>query len=658
MIFSGVENAANVSAKRDQSFAKTEQVVSEIKTRMPGMDNLSVSRIAFGISLLGERDPRKGAERFQSLMTASNAEDVDIQITKATGMAVLTNGKPDQVEQASGTINDLALDWMNKNALDRMNENIPPKEAYRLALNLALNDLLLQNRREVLLSAGLDTMPRELAARKIVAPLIGAQEVKLEAGQPKTAIMLPPALTREQAEGVLLKIAVNAVGDDADFRALADKVLAGDAGASKAIGRMASLASVEMDRTPQQIVNTSAAAIAIEIMSGLDLKPVATADLAKSQVAYQITRRDAAMTDDYVGRTDTLPNRAMGKSIGKQKVSFSHPDGGASVLIFNFDRMPLDAEKGENIERSGESENRFILVGYDLGANREMLRQNVLGRVRAMMAEDLRPTIDVRLNNVEPKSVGQWRVDFTINEAAPQVPGQNILVTGFFDNFSDGNPVRSWSPAFRSGLLSGQLGQKLREDSRDIPQIDQQGAQRLLDGILEAQIGNQYPAAENRPSVPIDREAYVKQAQEIKSKNVPQAVWLEALGAAISGESPDAVMFEQRMTSEQRTVAKAGIDKVLNAPHAPRVKLELAKAMAAELDNAMLPDTKGGIDFNADQLNMQIKRDGNGVPLPLPMQNIESINIEGFVPQILSIQPVTSLPILSEAPASDTSPSA
>jgi hypothetical protein len=67
-------------------------------------------------------------------------------------------------------------------------------------------------------------------------------------------------------------------------------------------------------------------------------------------------------------------------------------------------------------------------------------------------------------------------------------------------------------------------------------------------------------------------------------------------------------------------------------------------------------DLKGGIDLNAAQLDMQIKRDGNGVPLPVAQQNIESIQIDGMVPQILNIRPVTSLPMLSEAAmASDSS---
>ncbi len=54
----------------------------------------------------------------------------------------------------------------------------------------------------------------------------------------------------------------------------------------------------------------------------------------------------------------------------------------------------------------------------------------------------------------------------------------------------------------------------------------------------------------------------------------------------------------------------------------------------------------GGIDFNAANLNLQIKRDGQGVPLPISSQDISNIHIDGFIPVILEIQPVTNLPLL------------
>ncbi len=62
---------------------------------------------------------------------------------------------------------------------------------------------------------------------------------------------------------------------------------------------------------------------------------------------------------------------------------------------------------------------------------------------------------------------------------------------------------------------------------------------------------------------------------------------------------------------------------------------------------------KGGIDFDPTNMNLQIKRDGRGVPLPLPQQNLEQINIQGLFPVIINIMPINAetLPIfLGQAP--------
>jgi len=56
--------------------------------------------------------------------------------------------------------------------------------------------------------------------------------------------------------------------------------------------------------------------------------------------------------------------------------------------------------------------------------------------------------------------------------------------------------------------------------------------------------------------------------------------------------------------------------------------------------------TKGGIDLNPDMLDFQIKRDGKGVPLPVIQQPLDSFNIEGFIPVIIDIAPLTNIPRL------------
>ncbi len=53
----------------------------------------------------------------------------------------------------------------------------------------------------------------------------------------------------------------------------------------------------------------------------------------------------------------------------------------------------------------------------------------------------------------------------------------------------------------------------------------------------------------------------------------------------------------------------------------------------------------GGIDFNSAALDLQIKRDDNGVPLALPQQTIENMRIDGFYPVIINIAPI-QVPLL------------
>jgi hypothetical protein len=53
----------------------------------------------------------------------------------------------------------------------------------------------------------------------------------------------------------------------------------------------------------------------------------------------------------------------------------------------------------------------------------------------------------------------------------------------------------------------------------------------------------------------------------------------------------------------------------------------------------------GGIDFNSAALDLQIKRDKKGVPLPLPQQTIQNMKIDGFYPVIINIAPV-NIPML------------
>jgi len=75
-----------------------------------------------------------------------------------------------------------------------------------------------------------------------------------------------------------------------------------------------------------------------------------------------------------------------------------------------------------------------------------------------------------------------------------------------------------------------------------------------------------------------------------------------------------------------------------------RLSSEGDKAMLAKQKDAdiQMPDgseAPGGVDFNPQGLELKIKRDGNGIPLPLPQQPIEIMQIEGLTPIIINIVP-------------------
>lgn len=54
----------------------------------------------------------------------------------------------------------------------------------------------------------------------------------------------------------------------------------------------------------------------------------------------------------------------------------------------------------------------------------------------------------------------------------------------------------------------------------------------------------------------------------------------------------------------------------------------------------------GGINLNPKLLDLQIKRDEDGIPLPLNQQPLNEMKIDGFLPFIIQITPVTDLQLL------------
>lgn len=64
------------------------------------------------------------------------------------------------------------------------------------------------------------------------------------------------------------------------------------------------------------------------------------------------------------------------------------------------------------------------------------------------------------------------------------------------------------------------------------------------------------------------------------------------------------------------------------------------------VDAAQVAEPVGGINLNPTLLNLQIKRDGKGRPLPVQQQPIFEMKIEGFMPIIINITPANNMPLL------------
>lgn len=100
-------------------------------------------------------------------------------------------------------------------------------------------------------------------------------------------------------------------------------------------------------------------------------------------------------------------------------------------------------------------------------------------------------------------------------------------------------------------------------------------------------------------------------------------------------------------------VSAADANMVNGSEHTPGT-FKIRDSPAASNSDSFVSSV-GGIDLNSASLDLQIKRDGAGVPLPLPQQPWETMNIQGFFPVILQISPAPA-PILSKLPESPPEP--
>lgn len=103
--------------------------------------------------------------------------------------------------------------------------------------------------------------------------------------------------------------------------------------------------------------------------------------------------------------------------------------------------------------------------------------------------------------------------------------------------------------------------------------------------------------------------------------------------------------FSSSVTMEQELITR-GISKQVAGMAASPVGLRTITLAAGDALRARetKADALGGIDINPAFLKLLVKRDGNGVAVPVGNVNLKDTDIYGFEPVISKVEPVEDLP--------------
>lgn len=63
----------------------------------------------------------------------------------------------------------------------------------------------------------------------------------------------------------------------------------------------------------------------------------------------------------------------------------------------------------------------------------------------------------------------------------------------------------------------------------------------------------------------------------------------------------------------------------------------------SQLSDQLSPDNKGGIDLNADKLNVDIRSNGQAISFDIDLKVLENLQFDGLIPNIISVAPVRNL---------------
>ncbi|MFC1510056.1 hypothetical protein ACFL49_00130 [Candidatus Omnitrophota bacterium] len=102
-----------------------------------------------------------------------------------------------------------------------------------------------------------------------------------------------------------------------------------------------------------------------------------------------------------------------------------------------------------------------------------------------------------------------------------------------------------------------------------------------------------------------------------------------------------------QMVDSMDSIKEAVIDSTMAAEAADQAMAAKAVDGPSSMIHGQKVAEYGGINLDRSLLDIKIKRDGNGLPLPVFQQPPDILmNIEGFIPVIINITPVTNMPML------------
>ena len=159
----------------------------------------------------------------------------------------------------------------------------------------------------------------------------------------------------------------------------------------------------------------------------------------------------------------------------------------------------------------------------------------------------------------------------------------------------------------------------------------------LFEPQIKGSVTSQYAGFD-----PILGKEYTRHTFAPQSPGVTPKVWMHE-GNSVNDSEADIIAAYAIAAASSRL-------QVSSYNYVPDAPDTLWDSEFGTIEDTSASSPVGGIDFNSANLNLQIRRDGEGVPLPLPQQNLKNIDLKGLYPVIINIMPINpqTLPILGQ----------